>query len=135
MKLYYLLILSFLVTGCPFNDDKPDYYLYIRNESSLDLMFQYDEQYPDTTLWEANPFTNLNYEDFILLSGTSDSIPFTYDELDAMGQNEKLRFFLFDKEVIDSLPWDTIRDSYLILDRYFLGFEDMERNDWTIAYP
>ena len=43
--------------------------------------------------------------------------------------------FLFSKDTIDQVPWDRIRDEYLILRRYDLTLEDLEAMNWTIEYP
>jgi hypothetical protein len=44
-------------------------------------------------------------------------------------------YFFLDKEVVDTVPWDTIRSKYLILKRYDVSFDDMEKMNWTITYP
>lgn len=46
---------------------------------------------------------------------------------------EKCAFFL-DKDVVDNVPWETVREDYMILQRYDLSIADLEKLNWTIYY-
>ena len=135
MKSYYLLPLLLLLTGCPDKDEKPEYHLNIHNNSSIDILYGYDKLYPDTSLWDTNPFTELNIDDFTIIAGDTAREGFFAEEFEQLEPNGKIRLFLFEKEQISSLPWDTVRKNYLVLDRYFLNLDDLENIDWTITYP
>jgi hypothetical protein len=43
--------------------------------------------------------------------------------------------FLFDKAVVDSVPWDTIRANYLILARIDFTSKMLDSLNWTLTYP
>jgi len=44
-------------------------------------------------------------------------------------------FFLFSKSQIDTIPWDSIRNNYLILRRYDLSNGDLVDGGWNVTYP
>ncbi|MCB9292373.1 MAG: hypothetical protein H6559_04465 [Lewinellaceae bacterium] len=43
--------------------------------------------------------------------------------------------YLFSRDTIGQVPWQRIRDEYLVLRRYDLTLEDLEALDWTVEYP
>lgn len=48
---------------------------------------------------------------------------------------DTLAFYIFDAEVIESLPWSTIKSNYMVLERYDLTLSDLEYLNWEIKYP
>ena len=43
--------------------------------------------------------------------------------------------FIFDSEVLENIEWKEIRDNYMILKRYDLSLEDLQKLDFTLYYP
>jgi len=43
--------------------------------------------------------------------------------------------FVFDANIVENTPWDTIRKNYLILKRYDLSYDDIVSLNWIITYP
>lgn len=60
------------------------------------------------------------------------SYPFEYIYTNL--QVDVLPFFIFSSKVLDSLPWDTIRNQYLILQRYDLSVFDADHIG-TLVFP
>jgi hypothetical protein len=50
-------------------------------------------------------------------------------------QVDTIMIFIFDAKIIETVPWDTIRTKYLVLKRYDLNLQDLQRLNWTITYP
>ena len=46
-----------------------------------------------------------------------------------------MTIFLFDKAVVDTVPWDKIREDYLVAKRYEYTLEQLDSLNWTIVYP
>jgi hypothetical protein len=46
-----------------------------------------------------------------------------------------LYVYVFDAEVVKNTSWDIIARDYLVLKRYDLTLEDLQRLDWKISYP
>jgi len=43
--------------------------------------------------------------------------------------------YVFDAAVVDTTPWDIVAKDYLVLKRYDLSLEDLQRLDWQVTYP
>ncbi|MBD3350647.1 MAG: hypothetical protein GF364_04080 [Candidatus Lokiarchaeota archaeon] len=70
--------------------------------------------------------------------GARESKPYTvtqgtWELLEKRG--DTIPFYFFDAEVIESLPWDSIKNNYLILDRYDLTFSELDSASWIITFP
>jgi len=135
MKLILFIAIFLTLTGCPDKYKYPDYILEIKNTSTKDLVYNYDKLYPDTLLWDESPFSELNIEQLIIPAKSIEEIGFFDDQFSGMAQGQKIRLFLFDREIIDTNPWDTIRNNYLVLRRYDLSIEDLNQLNWVITYP
>lgn len=135
MKTFYILFILLFLLGCPDQDEIPEFILKIENNSQLDLIYNFDKEYPDTSLWELNPFNDINIDQLTIKSGSVGEIGFFINEFSEMDPTEKIRLFLFDKESILSLSWDTITANRMYLQKYFLDFDDLESLNWKITYP
>ena len=43
--------------------------------------------------------------------------------------------YVFDAAVVDTTPWEIVAKDYLVLKRYDLSLEDLQRLDWQVTYP
>lgn len=50
-------------------------------------------------------------------------------------QCDTVSFFFFDKDTIDTYPWDYIVQNYCVLQRYDFSKEDLVRLNYQISYP
>jgi hypothetical protein len=48
---------------------------------------------------------------------------------------DTLSVFIFDAQVLENTPWDTVKAKYIILKRYDLSLDDLNKLNWTITYP
>jgi len=88
--------------------------------------------YPDTTLPLNEPILpkiQPNSENFIVDWSVK------YEEVFHSIPSGILSIFIFDKDSVDILGWEHIREEYKILHRYDYTFEEFEQMNWTITYP
>lgn len=133
-----ILILSFLScvfidSTCKKDKDKHDLIMFTNNSNKI-IFVKGSWDYPDTTI----NFSNLALAgNFYKVSANSSDDPLrikdTYEG--RFEQCEKLIVFVFDSQVLESTPWDTIKVKYLILMRYDLSLADLQKLNWTITYP
>ena len=50
-------------------------------------------------------------------------------------KKDTLFVYVFDAEIVETTPWDTVLANNLILKRYDLSLEDLQNMNWTIIYP
>ena len=51
------------------------------------------------------------------------------------GYSGTVYVYVFDSEVVENTPWEVVARDYLVLKRYDLTLEDLQRLDWKITYP
>ena len=51
------------------------------------------------------------------------------------GDLKRLMIFVFDAEIVENTPWEIVSKDYLVLKRYDVTLEDLQRLDWKITYP
>jgi hypothetical protein len=126
-----IVILTMSMTQCEKEENFAD--LIIHN-TSHDTILWYDKggEASDTLLWDYNIFPTSGEKEInrILPNSTIN----LRDEYLPIG-NSFVHLFLFSKRQIDTIPWDTIRDNYLILRRYDLSKDDLVNGGWEVSYP
>lgn len=130
-----LLILSFFVIySCELIHGSFDYRMTIINNSNNKIYFWKYFTYPDTAVGEFRPDPLM---DFVNPKSSNDLPTMTRWELifEKNLPSDTLILFIFDAEVLETTPWDTIQANYMILKRYDLSYDDLVRLDWTITYP
>jgi hypothetical protein len=48
---------------------------------------------------------------------------------------DTLTVFVFDAQVVESTPWDTVKARDLVLKRYNLSLDDLNKLQWLLTYP
>ena len=43
--------------------------------------------------------------------------------------------YIFDAGVLESTPWSTVVNDYMVLKRFDLSLQNLQKMDWTITYP
>lgn len=98
---------------------------FVKNNSSKTLNYSFSDKYPDTSI------TRILYQ--VPIDPLKTGGPFYYDVSPGSGIVE---IFLFDSVTVVSTPsWDTIVDKYMILKRYDLTIDSIEKMNRTITYP
>lgn len=128
---FQLVLMS---NSCKKDSSYYDYRLKIINKSNKTIYGDFYQSYPDTTLSLHSHFDNASEkaasnETITLVRGGS------WDNAFKEEIHQKLMVFIFDAAVINTTPWDTIRKNYLILKRYDLTLEDLQKLNWSITYP
>ena len=132
ITIFALLIL--IITSC-----RKDYYdtrLNFVNNSDSSIYVISSDFYKDTAYVYVNYYPGNDPNQFkiephetkipIMPIGSWERI---YEEEDTIA------FYVFDAQILETIPWDTIKSKYLVLKRYDLTFADLVRQNWTITYP
>jgi hypothetical protein len=142
MKLFYIgFFCCLLLSGCPemdkLKDDPNDATLRIINGTSRDILFCPSFSFPDTSLNMGSWFLNEQEQEIALVRSDSfKDYPRQWKLLLSKENPDfRLMIFLFEKSTLETTPWDTIVKKYLVLKRYDLSLEDLEKKNWTITYP
>jgi len=53
----------------------------------------------------------------------------------SINEHGVLMFFLFDDQVIQKVPWDTIVKYRMYLKKYDMTVDNLRNSNWTITYP
>lgn len=133
-NLAFVLIALLLSTSCDTNNSYFDNRLKVINNSDKTIYAVSYQSYPDTTLGKisvAEKSSNKARPNGIITLGRGGTWETAFKE----DIHQKLIVFIFDAAVVDNTPWDTIRNNYLILKRYELTLQDLEKVDWRITYP
>ncbi len=133
--LFVCIITSFY--GCPDRELEIDSTIEFTNNSDEVIIYYEEFKKPNDTALNSNSYFPTSQQ-IEMASIPADDVVFIegpYVSLFESLENEVLMIFLFSKDTIDQVPWDRIRDEYLILRRYDLTLEDLEAMNWTIEYP
>ncbi len=110
------LILAFSCTPPKFD------VLLIQNNSNKSICYSFSSLYPDTTIPNIlNPFIPPNQK----------GGPYPY----GTAANGIVEVFIFDKSIVETMPWDSIVKKYLILKRYNLTIDSIGKMGGVINYP
>ena len=136
IRILCILSLLLISSACEDTFGEKFYTIFIDNNSSKTVYFYtYDEfseiQYPDTILPSTNPGPT------ILGSGARfyirDRKP--WPELINELSSDTLSIFFFADNIYEDSSWSAISNQYLILKRYDLSIDDLERINFKVPYP
>jgi hypothetical protein len=128
-----LLACVLLSSTCEKDKDKHDL-IEFKNNSNYNLFVCADWWYPDTAINFSNPALSGDF--YKVAANTSDDPLRLRDTYEGrFEQHEKIMVFVFDAQVLETTPWDTVKANYLVLKRYDLSLDDLNRMNWTITYP
>jgi len=131
LKIIVLSVILLALYGCPDPDINPEYSLYMNNNSKKSIVFCEGELYPDTSLRKYGfNDNNINYYSVDAVTTKVFGFPSSI-----ISQNDKRCYFILDKEIVTSVPWDTIQKNYIVLKRYDLSLEDFKKLNWSLIYP
>ena len=138
------LLLIFLCAKCT-NSIHGDYRLHISNNSDYNIIpitnpllvklgQPYDTYYPDTLLSDKRHFFGIPISKGEKTGLGDIGLPWDSIYKNIM-VNDTMSVFIFDAKVLDTYSWEEIRDNYMILKRYDLSLEDLQKLDFTLYYP
>ena len=135
--LFGIVLLSVLsLMGCPPSREiKPDSTIILVNKTNKDILFDFSPyQYPDTTISESKPLSDIQQYNLSLLYANSSkdlNAPWLASfEMDP----RPIMLFFFSRDTFDQVPWEKIRSEYNILKRYDLSKSTLDSLNWTIEY-
>jgi hypothetical protein len=105
------------------------------NNSSKEV-YIHGGNYPDTLFYGLFPNPNLNPNIFRVKSGESNNnaAGVRHRCHDASVAQGRVFVYVFDAQVLATVPWDTIGKHYMVLKTYHPTLEEMESSNWTITY-
>ncbi|MFN8208940.1 MAG: hypothetical protein U0T82_16260 [Bacteroidales bacterium] len=109
--------------------------LRINNTTNAPIYTAWTRDFPDTTFtYMLNPTLNPQTDRVEAKSlQKKHYYSLTNDIFDAWV--DTISVFIFDAQLLDSTPWDTVKAKYLVLKRYDLSLDDLNRMNWIINYP
>ncbi len=135
--LFGIVLLSVLsLMGCPPSREiKPDSTIILINKTNKDILFDFSPYpYPDTTLSESKPLSDIQqYNLSLLYANSSKNLNDAWIasfEIDP----RPIMLFFFSRDTFDQVPWEKIRSEYNILKRYDLSKSKLDSLNWTIEY-
>ncbi len=106
------------------------YSIKIKNNSNDTVQFYESYSFPDTSIDVTKPRLKMVYPSrYSFLDSKKD-----WDEV-LVPPNDTISIFILSKDTVDSYSWDKIRSDYNVLKRYDLSLDDLEKQNWTVAYP
>ena len=138
-RYFFTFLIILLLNSCIFEqvmDVIPLRDIKFINNSDSDVYYLFAKNIPmDTTLYSTFPFDTLSNH---LITKNSYLMvhPYEYKKVDPLGIKSSFgHIYFFSRYVIENVPWDTIRNKYLILKRYDIHIEDINNRNWTVKYP
>ena len=135
-----VLGILFLGSTCNKNDEKCHKTITFINNTADKLYVAPSGNYPDTISFAGmpNPILDPNFSKVEANESNSqalwkrDCLEYLFEDLIP---SDTLMVYVFDADVLETTPWETVISDNLILKRYDLTLEDLQNSDWTISYP
>jgi hypothetical protein len=133
MKPIFLILSCLLIVNSSCHKDE-GLKLRVNNTSEKAIYVSWTRAYPDTSL---KNMVNPTYNSQINKVGAHRLQPDYYgDPSKAFFKYiDTLSVFVFDAQVLENTPWDTVKVKYLVLKRFDLSFDDLNKLNWIITYP
>ena len=48
---------------------------------------------------------------------------------------DSIYLYVIDPKDINTIPWDSIKKNMIVLEKYNLGLEEMQKLNWVVTYP
>ena len=119
---FLVLLLSVICISATCSKSRVSTAFFLKNNSSK--IVYYSEKYPDTSVAEI-----LNE---ISIDPLQTKGPFYYTVSPGSGIVE---IFLFDSITVVSNPWDSITEKYMVLRRYDLTIDSVNKMNRIVTYP
>jgi len=143
MKMNWILLMItslFFYQACGDKEDDCHKSITFKNTTADILYVVSSSQYPDTSTFVGipNPVLDPNFTK-VLPNESNTQALWRKDCIELAFKNlipsDTLMVYVFDSEILESTPWETVKANYLILKRYDLSLQDLKNANWTITYP
>ena len=133
----FSLSILFLITGCPLEEGPyHDMEEYVINNSQDTIIWRIkaSSNINDSSLWALIPWEPI--EKFAMPPGYIDTITFGSHSTKEFFKDKCLHYYFFYYDSVATIPWDQIRDEYIIAKRVTIcSWEEYEDMDFTISFP
>ncbi len=135
-KLIFLSLLLIVSTSSKCDKDKCHKTITFINNSSKEV-YIHGGNYPDTLYFNTlfpNPILNAHMYK-VLPDEKNTTGLWRRDCYESYRvANGSMVIYVFDAEIVEYIPWDTVGKYYRVLKTIHPTLEDMQNNDWTITY-
>jgi hypothetical protein len=142
MKMSWIIIVItslFFYQACGDKEDNCHKTITFVNKTADALYVVANSDYPDTMAFrnQPNPLLDSNFTKVLSNENNTqalwrrDCIELAFKDLIP---SDTLMIYVFDSEVLENTPWETVKTNYLILKRYDLSLQDLKNTNWTITY-
>ena len=137
-----ILAILLLANTCNKGDENCHKTIVFNNQTDNALYVRGSFDYPDTLAIssDANPILDPNFSK-VGANETNENVLWRRDCFETVFINgttipsDTLMVYVFDANVLETTPWETVISDNLILKRYDLSLDDLKNMDWTINYP
>lgn len=143
MKILFLVTsVLFIGSTCNKKEEVCHKTISFINKSDEAIYVSCDTHYPDTLYFgHYSGLTSNAYTNKILANTKSDrplqnrdcwETDFNYEDIIP---SDTLMVYVFDAQILENTPWDSVVSNYLVLKRYDLSLQDLQNMSWAITYP
>lgn len=121
---FLMLFLSFnLFCACP-ELDEIDSSIKIVNNTSKDIYF-WGRGEVSELIWRPN-------KNFLIASSSTFELKGKF--IETLSDGSKFYIWIFDRQVIDTVPWEQVKENNMYLKRYDLTLQELEAMNWEVIY-
>lgn len=124
-----------LATTCNKEDENCHKHINIVNNSDGDIYYSLSFRYPDTITLYPNPTSDSYTYRIEKNSEKKDFSRSCYEGEIKINPEEKIMYYIYSANTLETVPWDTVVKYYMILERYDLSVENLKSMNWTVTYP
>ena len=135
----YLII---AILSCLFGSCHPDMFyswVTLKNNSTKGICYAYSNSFPDTSIPIGNyiPKGTPGPPSGVIQPGESYSLvkSGSLESYFTSAPSGTLELFIFDANTVQTIAWDTVLSKYLILKRYDLTLDSINKTGRIIDYP
>ena len=134
------ILVLLLVHACENEEDNCHKTITFTNRTMDTLYVIANSDYPDTLAFQSqpDPLLDPNFTKVLPEESNSqalwrrDCIELAFKDLIP---SDTLMVYVFDAQILESIPWDTVKSQYPVLKRHDLSLEDLQQLNWEIIYP
>ena len=136
-KIFLIVLVSILLQSsrCRKESDTCHKTINFVNNSSIPI---YVARYSDTIIPNYIISPSSDEPSHKIASNSSSILPLSnrYCWEDYLDYDEgKINAFIFDANMVDSIPWDTVIENQLFIKQYNLNLRYLNNMNWEITYP
>lgn len=136
--LLLLIPCFFLAMTCIKKDTEHCHHkVYMNNHTDKPVYAMYSFNYPDTSITFQNPAlfpNNYKIDEYGRKAIYSERTCIEY-MIQHDNPAEVFTVFVFDAEVLETTPWEQVKQNYMVLKRYDYSLDELRNTDFSIDFP